>query len=135
MLHAADGSRDANTSVEALASFVLGLADDADGTGNAQLATALVCESLSALEEGNEVAGVLPRTLSGVGLPSGCAKTAEGRQLLSALRGLLAQLAAGVEDKMAAKLVTKMIERVDELLVARSPIRTPPGNHAPSSAF
>ena len=137
VLSAADGSRDANVSVEALVSFVVGLVDEQeDGAmANVQLAMALACESLSALEVGLEVHPVLPRALSCLTLPTSSKKSAAGKQALGVLQGLLNRLMAGVEDRTSAKHVGKLLERVDALLgAAPAQAAAAPARKAPASA-
>ena len=114
---AAEGSRDANASVEAVAAFVLGLADDAEGSGNVQLATAIACESLAA--DGKD-GGLLPRALGSLSLPTSAASAPGAFATLTALHDLLTELAESTSEKTAAKHVGRMLERVAELLAKAS---------------
>ena len=125
---AADGSRESSVPAEAVISFVVGLvAADADGgleaaddDGAVAAATTLIqmcmsfcCEAL--LNLNGDEAKVLPRAFASMTLPPS-AGAPSSRPLLAALRELLEDLAAGVDDKTAAKGVEKMRARVDELL-------------------
>ena len=132
VLHAPDGCADAEISIDALLNFSLAMLDEAnhaDGAGASStqlaLALALTCEALSTPQ--SRGAKLLPKAYAQLALPPIDDAGPDGHAALRALHGLLQQLCAGLDDKVALRHAAKMLERTEALIGEGS---TPAGEAA-----